>query len=167
MAPHNIYPTREPDRWVAVACRDDGDWSSFVAVCGEAWAEDPRFETAAGRFEAQEELDALLAAWTSTRDRHQVASDLMAAGVPASAVAMSEDRIDHDPDNAAWGLFPTSHHPEIGDVRVDGIPVHLSETDWSITRGAPLLGQHNREVFCDLVGLTESEFRDLQEQGVL
>ncbi len=96
-----------------------------------------------------------------------MASDLRTDGLPAAAVAMSEDRIERDPDNAAWGMFPTSHHPEIGDVRVDGIPVHLSETDWSITRGAPLLGQHNHEVFCDLVGLTESEFGDLQEHGVL
>jgi benzylsuccinate CoA-transferase BbsF subunit len=167
MAPHGIYPTREPDRWVAIACRDDEDWSSFVGVCGEAWAQDPRFGTVAGRLEAQEELDGLVAAWTSTRDRYEVASDLRTEGLPAAAVAMSEDRIERDPDNAAWGMFPTSHHPEIGDVRVDGIPVHLSETDWSITRGAPLLGQHNHEVFCDLVGLTESEFGDLQEHGVL
>jgi benzylsuccinate CoA-transferase BbsF subunit len=167
MAPHNIYPTDEPDRWVAIACRDDDDWSSFVAACGEAWAKDPRFESAAGRCAAQEELDRLVATWSSTRGRHQVASDLRAVGVPAAPVAMSEDRIDHDPDNTAWGLFPTSHHPEIGDVRVDGLPVHLSETDWHITRGAPLLGQHNREVFCDLIGLTESEFDALVAEGVL
>ena len=167
MAPHNIYPTQEPDRWVSIACRNDEDWSSFVSACAEAWVKDPRFETVAGRLDAQEELDALITAWTSTRDRYEVASELRAAGVPAAAVAMSEDRIEHDPDNAAWDMFPTSHHLEIGDVRVDGLPVHLSETDWSITRGAPLLGQHNHEVFCDLVGLTEREFEDLGKEGAL
>ena len=86
--------------------------------------------------------------------------------MPAAPVAMSEDRIDHDPDNASWGLFPTAHHPEIGDVRVDGLPAHLSETDWQIQRGAPLLGQHNREVFCGLVGLSDGEFESLDGEGV-
>jgi crotonobetainyl-CoA:carnitine CoA-transferase CaiB-like acyl-CoA transferase len=80
---------------------------------------------------------------------------------------MSEDRIDHDPDNAAWGMFPVAHHDAIGDVRVDGVPVHLSVTDWRIERGAPLLGEHNRAVFCGLLGVTDDEFAALEEAGVL
>ncbi|HEY1466867.1 MAG TPA: CoA transferase [Acidimicrobiales bacterium] len=167
MAPHAIYPTRDPDRWVAIACRDDEDWSAFGRACGEAWADDPGFGTVAGRLVRQEELDGLVAGWTSKREREQVAGELRSVGVPAAAVAMSEDRIEHDPDNAAWGMFPVAHHPEIGDVRVDGVPVHLSETDWHISRGAPLLGQHNREVFCDLVGLSDDEFTALHDGGVL
>jgi crotonobetainyl-CoA:carnitine CoA-transferase CaiB-like acyl-CoA transferase len=167
MAPHAIYPTREPDGWVAIACRDDEDWSAFGGICAESWAQDPGFATVAGRLGRQEELDGLVAGWTSTRERDQVAGELRAVGVPAAPVAMSEDRIDHDPDNAAWGMFPVAHHPEMGDVRVDGLPVHLSETDWHISRGAPLLGQHNREVFCDLVGLSDDEFRALQDGSVL
>jgi crotonobetainyl-CoA:carnitine CoA-transferase CaiB-like acyl-CoA transferase len=96
-----------------------------------------------------------------------VATSLRAAGVPAAPVAMSEDRIDHDADNSAWGMFPVAHHDEIGDVRVDGIPAHLSATDWRIDHGAPLLGQHNREVFCGLLGLTDEEFAALEDGGVL
>lgn len=167
MSPHAIYPTREPDRWVAIACRDDKDWSAFVGACGETWAQDPGFGTVAGRLVRQEDLDALVAGWTSKRERDQVAGELRTAGVPAAAVAMSEDRIEHDPDNSAWGMFPVAHHPEMGDVRVDGIPVHLSETDWRISRGAPLLGQHNREVFCDLVGVSDDEFQSLRDASVL
>jgi crotonobetainyl-CoA:carnitine CoA-transferase CaiB-like acyl-CoA transferase len=64
-------------------------------------------------------------------------------------------------------MFPVSHHPEIGDVRVDGLPVHLSDTDWRIERGAPLLGQHNREILCGLLGVTDDEFAALQDGGVL
>ena len=58
-----------------------------------------------------------------------------------------EDRIDHDPGTSEWGLWPTAHHREMGDVRVDGIPLHFSETDWSIERGGPCLGEHNHQVF--------------------
>jgi benzylsuccinate CoA-transferase BbsF subunit len=151
----------------AISCRDDDDWSSFVSACDEAWARDPRFLTLAGRLATEDELDGLIATWTSARKREEVASALQAVGVPAAPVALPEDRIDHDADNDAWGLFPTATHPQMGDVRVDGIPAHLSETDWRITRGAPLLGQHNREVFCGLVGLSDDEFCTLQDEGAL
>jgi benzylsuccinate CoA-transferase BbsF subunit len=167
MAPHGIYPTDERDRWVAIACRDDYDWAAFAPVCGETWAADPRFTTVAGRVADQAELDRLVSEWTSGRDRHEVAAALVDAGVPAAVVAMSEDRIDHDQDNAAWGLFPTAHHPVIGDVRVDGLPAHLSETDWQIERGAPLLGQHNREVLGGLLGVSDEELTALAEGGVV
>jgi len=167
MAPHGIYPTDEVDRWVAIACRDDDDWKAFGTVCTEGWIADARYADVNGRLAGQRELDDRVAAWTSTRNRNEVAARLRAAGVPAGVVAMSEDRIDHDPDNTAWGLFPVAHHAAIGDVRVDGVPVHLSETDWRIERGAPLLGEHNREVFCGLLGVTDDEFVALEEAGVL
>ncbi len=166
MAPHGIFPTDEEDRWVALACRDDVDWVAFGSVCRESWADDARFDKLAGRLEAQAELDRLVSGWTSQHGRYQVADMLLAVGVPAAPVAMSEDRIERDPDNAAWGLFPTVVHPAIGEVRVDGIPAHFSQTDWRIERGAPLLGEHNREVFCELLGLTNEEFATLQEEGV-
>jgi crotonobetainyl-CoA:carnitine CoA-transferase CaiB-like acyl-CoA transferase len=166
MAPHGVFPTSEEDRWVAIACRDDDDWVSFTTACGEPWTKDARFATVAGRIAEQGQLDQLVSDWTSTLSREEVAATLIAAGVPAAPVAMSEDRIDHDPDNAAWGLFPTINHPEIGSVRVDGIPAHLSETDWHIGRGAPMLGQHNRQIFCGLLGVSDEEFAAWQEAGV-
>jgi crotonobetainyl-CoA:carnitine CoA-transferase CaiB-like acyl-CoA transferase len=167
MAPHGVYPTGEMDRWVAIACRDDDDWKAFGTVCTEAWAADARYAALTGRLAGQAELDERVAAWTSTRNRYEIALSLRAAGVPAGVVAMSEDRIEHDPDNTAWGLFPVVHHAAIGNVRVDGVPVHMSETDWRIERGAPLLGEHNREVFCGLLGVTDGEFVALEEAGVL
>ena len=50
---------------------------------------------------------------------------------------MPEERIDKDPNTADWGLWSTIKHTAMGSVRVDGLPVHLSETDWELERGAP------------------------------
>jgi crotonobetainyl-CoA:carnitine CoA-transferase CaiB-like acyl-CoA transferase len=55
----------------------------------------------------------------------------------------------------------------MGEVRVDGLPVHLSETDWEISRGAPCLGEHNDEVFGDLLGLGPDEIAGLRDAGVI
>jgi crotonobetainyl-CoA:carnitine CoA-transferase CaiB-like acyl-CoA transferase len=167
MAPHGVYPARGDDNWVAIACRDDGDWHALAAVIGDEWAWDGRFESLAGRRSSEDELDHHLADWTRTRDRHKMAATIRRAGVPAEAVQRPSDRIDHDADTAAWGLWPSVHHPQIGEVRVDGLPLHLSRTDWHMDTGAPMLGQHNREIFCDLLGIDEDELADLHEAGVV
>ena len=52
-------------------------------------------------------------------------------------------------------------------VRVDGLGVKLSETPWEITRGGPVLGQHNDEVFTEVLGLSAGEVAELREGGVI
>ena len=84
------------------------------------------------------ELDAWSPAGPRRDGTRRSPSGCRAAGVPASAVPTPEERIDHDPDTRRGGCGPTVHHTEIGDVRVDGLPVHLSETDWSIDAGRPV-----------------------------
>ena len=165
-APHGIYPAEGDDNWVAIACRDDADWAALAGVVDEPWAMDTRNDTLAERLAVEEALDARLGAWTATRDRFATAEALRAAGVPAVAVARPEDRIDHDPATSEWGLWPTVHHRELGDVRVDGIPVHLSETDWVIERGGPCLGEHTHQVLSEILGLDDAEIEQLAGDGV-
>ena len=55
----------------------------------------------------------------------------------------------------------------MGEVRVDGLPVHFSETDWAIDRGAPLLGADNDFVFGEILGLSSTEIGQLQDEGVI
>ena len=167
MAPHNIYAAAGDDNWVAIACPDDTSWSALAQVVGEPWSADPRFATRDDRLAHEADLDALLGAWTRAHDRFDVAAALQAAGVPGAVVARPEDRIDHDPGTSAWGLWPVAHHREMGDVRVDGLPVHLSDTDWEITRGGPCLGEHNDLVFREILGLDEREIAELRAQEVI
>jgi crotonobetainyl-CoA:carnitine CoA-transferase CaiB-like acyl-CoA transferase len=164
--PHGIYPSEGDDNWVAIACRDDDDWKRMAAVIDEPWATDPRNDTLAERVAVQDALDARISEWTHTRDRYAVAESLRAAGVPATVVARPEDRIDHDPATSEWGLWPTAHHREMGDVRVDGIPVHFSETDWSIVHGGPCLGEHNHQVLSEILGLDDIEIEQLAKDGI-
>jgi len=55
----------------------------------------------------------------------------------------------------------------MGRVRVDGIPVHFSETDWVIERGAPCLGEHNELILGDLLGHSRDELSRFREDGVV
>jgi crotonobetainyl-CoA:carnitine CoA-transferase CaiB-like acyl-CoA transferase len=167
IAPHGIYPALGDDEWVAIACRGDAEWRALAGVVGEPWARESRFATLAGRLAAQDELDARLAAWTRARTKAAAVSALHAVNVPAAPVAKPAERIDADPATADFGLWPTAAHSKMGAVRVDGLPVHFSETDWEIARGGPCLGEHTEQVLTGLLGLSSEEVTGLRAEGVV
>jgi len=167
MAPHGIYACRGDDEWIAISCRDDHDWTRFGEVIGEQWCAEERYASTAGRLQYEDELDLSIDAVSRTRDKFDLAARLQSVGVPAAAVQKPAERIDNDPNTAAWGLWPTVHHREMGDVRVDGEPVHMSDDDWVIARGAPCLGEHNDYVFGDILGYSPAEIDDFRADGVI
>lgn len=166
MVPHGIYPAAGEDEWVAIACRDDADWSALRSALGSDWSQDPCLATVAGRAGRRDEIDERLATWTSERTRSEVWQVLREVGVPAAPVQRPAERVADD-EADAWGLWPVVTHEVLGEVRVDGLPIHLSETDWTIRRGAPLLGQHNRQVLGGLLGLDDETLAELERDGVL
>jgi benzylsuccinate CoA-transferase BbsF subunit len=167
MAPHGIYAAVDDDSWVAIACRHDDDWAALAQVIGTPWAAEDRFKGLAGRLAAPDELDARLDGWTRQRDRDATVALVRAAGVPGAPVLRPPERCDANPDNDAWGLWPTATHTMHGPIRVDGLPVHLSATDWRFERGGPVLGEDNERVLGELLGLTPAEIGRLAEDGVI
>ena len=166
MAPHNIYAASGTDEWVSIACRTDAEWAALAREIGEA-AGDPRFATYEGRQANRDDLETLVAQWCAPQDKFDVQHRLQALGIPSAAVQTPEERIDKDPNTSSWGMWPTVHHSAIGDVRVDGIPVHASKTDWQIARGAPMLGEHNDIVYGEMLGMSADEIASLKAEGVL
>ncbi len=167
MAPHGIYPCRGDDRWIAIACRDDRDAALLAKVLDEPALAADRFATLEQRLRAADDMDELIGAVTGTRDAVSLAGDLTAAGVPASVVKSPAERIDGDADLETAGMFPTVNHPDIGTVRVEGLPIRFSETPWQFTSAAPRLGQHNRDVFSGLLGHSDREIDDWAKRGVI
>ncbi|MXY53051.1 MAG: CoA transferase [Gammaproteobacteria bacterium] len=167
MAPHGIYPCKGDDEWVAIACRGDGDWWRLAGLIAEPWCSEPGFAVHAGRVANQDALDTHLERWTSGRGKFDVQERLRAADVPVAAVQKPQERIDLDPSTEGFGLWPTVQHTVMGDVRVDGQPVHFSETDWEYPRAGPCLGEHNEEVLTSLLGFTPEEVATLAEEGVI
>lgn len=179
MAPHGIWAcvprhgsdagldAETGDQWVAIAVRDDGDWQRFAEALGEPWAADERWVRLAGRLAHEDELERLIGQWTAQRDRHEVAELLIAAGVPAAPVLRPSERIDGDPRTSDWGMWVRVPHSEVGDTRVEGLPVRLSETDWAIGRAAPCLGEDNHYVLGEVLGRSDDEMAALAADGVI
>jgi benzylsuccinate CoA-transferase BbsF subunit len=165
-APHNVYPTRGHDRWVAIAVKTEAEWQAFCGVLGNPpWARDPRFADAFRRLRHQDQLDAHIAAWTRTRDNMEVTRLLQHAGV-AAAPAMSCEELFNDPHFTGRGGWGEVHHP-FGMETLYGVHWKLSETPGRIRRAAPLLGQENAFVVEDLLGVPDEALRCLQTEQVV
>jgi benzylsuccinate CoA-transferase BbsF subunit len=165
MAPHGIYPCTGDDHWIAIACRDDADWAQLTDLIDASWTSD--YTTLQNRLERQDELDAEISGWTVGHDKFELQHSLRDRRIPVSAVQKPQERIDHDPTTSNFDLWPTVEHTEIGSVRVDGLPVHLSRSDWDISRGAPCLGEHTEEVLTNLLGMSAEEVQRLREENVV
>mgnify|MGYP001440960632 CR=1 FL=1 len=156
------------DRWLAIAVRNDAEWQAMLRAMGEpAWATDPGFATNAGRLANQDELDARIADWTSTRQDYALMELLQAAGVPAGVCQSPGDRFQRDEQFRARNWWTAMPHAELGEVsEFDGVTPRLAATPGTTRTASPLLGAHTREVTTDLLGLSEDEFAEYQEMGV-
>jgi crotonobetainyl-CoA:carnitine CoA-transferase CaiB-like acyl-CoA transferase len=168
MAPHNCYKTRGgPLDWVTIAVGSEREWHSLCAAIGQPlMASDPRFASAPARKRNEDELDAIITAWTKTRDRWEITELLQAARVAAIATMSSKD-LAHDPHLAQRGYFPEVEHPEVGRRIHTGIPWTMSGTPCRVQRPAPLLGADTEEILSDLLGMSTREIQRLQESGAL
>jgi crotonobetainyl-CoA:carnitine CoA-transferase CaiB-like acyl-CoA transferase len=167
MVPHGVYPAAGEDAWVAIACRNDQEWATLANLIGQEWATQRPLARFERRLERRGFIDQSLGEWTMRREASSVQKLLRDCGIPVAKVASPSERIEGDPATARWGLWPVVRHKEMGDVRVDGLPLHLSGTDWSITRGAPCLGEHNRYVYEELLGLPSDEVDALAAANVI
>lgn len=165
MAPHGIYPCTGNDDWIAIACRDDADWQKLAAAIDAAWTND--YTTLQSRLDRQDKLDAEISSWTEKQDKFLLQNTLRSQNIPVAALQKPQERIDWDPTTNNFGLWPTVEHPEMGNVRVDGLPVHMSKTDWEMNRGGPCLGEHTEEVLINLLGMTTKEVQTLREENVI
>ncbi len=165
MAPHGVYSCKGDDHWLALACKTDEDWRQLSVFIGEDWCD--QFVDLSARLDKQDLLDERLNTFTAQFEKYELQKALRAIGLPASAVQKPGERVDKDTTTAAFGLWPEVTHTQIGNVRVDGEPVHLSGTDWTIDKGGPCLGEHNEEVLTRLLGYSSDEVAALTEEGVL
>ena len=166
-APCNTYPCADEDRWITIAATSDDEWQRLVSAMNAApLAEDVRFATPEARMAHQDDLDRIIAGWTSDQDAFALAERLQAAGVPAGSVMRGPDLLE-DQHYAERGTFVDVDHPQVGPKQYPGIPWKMSRTPGEVRWPSPTLGQHNREVFGGLLGLTGGEIDALQSDGVI
>ncbi len=172
-APHGVYPALDEDRWIAITTGSDADWQALCRAIGRAdWAADPALASAAGRKAREDELDAGIGEWTRVRDPHAAMAELQAAGVPAAAVNRIAELLG-DPQLQARGFWQLVDRPISGVKPLPSAPYRFvggpgaGDGPVPVRRPTPTLGQHNREVLGELLGLGEAELEALHREGVI
>jgi crotonobetainyl-CoA:carnitine CoA-transferase CaiB-like acyl-CoA transferase len=168
MAPYGVYPTRQPDRWLTLAVRNDAEWQRLVRELNQPdIARDPRFATVAARLQHCDELDTLLEKWLSTCEAEPTAEQLQRAGVCAH-VSWSMQDIADDPHLRARGAITEVSAPGIPPRAAVSAPARFSKTDQNgIRRLTPALGQDEDYVFGELLGLSTAQRADLEQREVI
>ncbi|MCC7363845.1 MAG: CoA transferase [Dehalococcoidia bacterium] len=166
VAPHNRYPSGGDDRWVVLACEDD---AQFAGLCNAMQRpdllSDPRFTTNALRKANEEELDAIIAEWTTARGHYEAMHVLQRFGVAAGAV-LTTPEVMSDPQLRSRGAWVSHTHPYAGTWEVEAPVWKLPRTPSHVRMPAPAFGQHNSYVLRDLLGLDEGAIASLYATGV-
>ena len=166
--PSNLYRCRPfgPNDYVFVHCATLEMWRTLTRILGRPdLGDDPRLADRQRRAEHAAEIDPLIEAWTEKRTKHEAMEILAGAGIPCGAVLDSGEVLS-DPGLVERGMVVSLEHPMRGRFAMPGNPVQLSASPTAVTR-APLLGEHNAEVYGGWLGLPADELRALETDRVI
>ena len=164
------------DGFVEVSLMSKEAWLGLIKLIGSpAWAltEDYSFEKVIKGFAKQEEVNLkrkqeindFITCWMLEHTKDEIYHQGQACGVPVTKVANTQDVVESKQYNAR-GYFVTVDHPEIGKVKYPTWPCTFSQTAPAIKSPAPLLGQHNEQVYTKL-GYAKEDLVRLHAGGVI
>ncbi|MBI4307668.1 MAG: CoA transferase [Chloroflexi bacterium] len=155
------------DGYIDISLLDNRYWDILLDMMGNpAWAKDERFKDFLGREKHREEMMRRIEEWSITQSVHDLYQRGQARQMPVG-IYNSPAEVLCSAHLRARGFFAEIAHPEAGALPYPSAPYKLSRTPWRARRPAPRLGEHNREVYCDLLGLSSTQTVKLYEAGVI
>jgi len=162
IAPFDIYEAN--DGYIAIGVGNDKLFEKFCNTIGmPELSQNPLYSTNTLRCENYKgSLDNIIQGWVGTKSKFYIEKLFEDAGIPCGPVMNMQEAIDH-PHIAAREMIVDINHPVIGDMRIQGCPIKFSRTPGKVDAPAPMLGQHNKEVF----GLTVEQLEDYKKNGIM
>ena len=167
IAPSNIFRSKD-EKWMVIAANADKVFRRLCEAMGRPeLANDPRFSTHIARGENQDEIEGSIADWARQHTAREIDEILNDAGVICGPIYTIAD-IFEDPQYRARDMLIEHEDPEFGTYIGPGIVPKLSRTPGAVRWSATWQeGSHNREIYGDLLGLSDEELAELRERGVL
>ncbi len=167
IAPQGCYRCKGTDKWVAISILTDEQWIRFCEAIGSPdWCRDKKFSDVLGRYQNHDQLDRLINDWTGNHTHYEVMDLMQKMGISAGAALNAQERRD-DPHLKERGFFLQGYHPEVGTHWYQGSPMKMSRTPITIRRLGPSLGEHNSYVLRDLLGMSDEEFTQLEQDQII
>jgi crotonobetainyl-CoA:carnitine CoA-transferase CaiB-like acyl-CoA transferase len=165
IAPSNVYPTK--DGSVLVAGNQNSVWARMAAMMGvPELGDDPRYNSHMARGERQEELDIMIGEWTQQRTSTEVLALCEEHGVPAGNIYRAPEMLE-DPQFQARNALVELDHPEHENFVMQNVAPKLSETPGKIEWVGPELGEHNEQIYGELLGMDSTTRVDLEDRGII
>jgi len=164
--PNDVYCCRN-DEWLAITARDDQEWRCLCEVIGrQELADDGRLASVANRRLHRSEVDAAIGAWAAQQDAAQAMQQLQAGGVPAGKVQNAQDLTERDEQLAARRWLLEVEHKLLGRHQLDRFPATFSDTSLEPYQSAPFFGEHNFEVYKELLRMSDEEIAAAIGEGL-
>lgn len=165
-SPGGTYRTKD-GKWVVMVCSTDRTYEYLTCAMNRPdLLEDPLYSTMKARLENDASLDLIIREWFGSLHYESLKEIVDREGVPVSLVYSIED-IFNDPHYAARENIVEMPHPTFGSIAMPGIVPKFSETPGEIKWIGPKLGEHNQEIYNELIGLTETQLEELKKKGVI
>ena len=166
IAPSNVYSCKDGE--YMIGANKDSLWKRLAVAMGRPeLGDDPRYATHLARGVNQTELDALINDWTRTLTVAEVDALMIAHSIPAGKVYRAPEML-ADPHFAAREAIVEVETERFGPLKMQGAFPKLSATPSGVHRPAPAtVGQHNAEVYGELLGLDGAELADMAAAGVI
>ncbi len=139
-------------------------WEHFAALTEAPQLMDPHLASIL-RYRYVDEVEEAIRTWVQSRTADEIFTEGQEWRMPVAKVMGIEELAD-DPQYTARNFFLDIDHPKAGLLRYPGAPFRMSETPAEINR-APLLGEHNKEIYACLLGLSADELAELKERNVI
>jgi CoA:oxalate CoA-transferase len=108
----------------------------------------------------------IMSDWIGDRSSDEVVKILAETGVPVGKVNSLEEVFENE-QSKARNMFVPVNHPILGEIILPGFPIKFSETPGDIKTPAPILGQHNNEVYGELLGIKKEEIEALRKKRII
>ncbi len=156
------------DGSLVIGAANDKLWQKLCVIMGQPdLGEMAEFDTNWKRVQRHEEVKVLVEAWTITKPVKEIVDALLAVGIPAAPINNIEQVVNDPHIAGAREMFVEVDHPKAGKMKITGSHIKLSDTKPCIKAPAPLLGQHNEEVYKDFLGLSADEIAAMKKDGLL
>ena len=153
--------------WVMISVIGNEIWRRFIEIIErEDLLQDERFGDDHNRYHNRHLIRPIVSDWVSRRTVSEVVRLLEEKRVPCGRVNTVRELV-NDPHLIAREMLVNRHYPGVGAIPLPGIPVKLSETPGKIETNAARLGEHNKEIYCQLLHHTQKELDSMRQKGVV
>lgn len=165
--PYDTFTTKDGAD-VVIGCANTKFWKILCDFMGRPeLAEDPRFKENGDRVKNHQEIRAIVEAWTMTQDSQELVDMLLSRGVPSCPI-YNIRQVTEDPQIAgAREMFIEEEYPRIGKLKITNTHIKMSETRPGFRTPSPDLGQHNEDVYKELLGIDAEQLVALHEESVI